>query len=323
MARLPAEPSLEAKRRMKVISWCEEHEGKIRLTARHFGYSPDTISRWMRAYKAGGVKGLEPGSRRPKRVRQPQTPPEVVERVRVVREQYPRWGREKLRIMLLEEGITLSAKSIDRVIRRLKARGILREAVQPRKAAKWRHRRLRRPRELVADSPGALVQTDSKQVTLGNGKVVYQFGAVDCFTRKRVVALAPRLTSHHGAEFLKRVVAQFPFKVQAIQSDGGSEFLKEFAATAAELKLPHYFNRPNYPQGNGRIERSFRTDEEEFYQVEELPDDLGGTEQALLAWNHTYETVRPHQALGYMTPDQFYHHWLNNNSGKEVLSDIS
>ena len=104
---------------------------------------------------------------------------------------------------------------------------------------------------------------DSKHVALGNGKVVYQFGAVDYFTRKRVVALAPRLTSHHGAEFLRQVVTQY---VQAIQSDGGSEFLKEFGAAIAELQLTHYFNRPNYPQGNGRIERSFRTDEEEFYR---------------------------------------------------------
>ena len=86
--------------------------------------------------------------------------------------------------------------------------------------------RLRRLRELVVDRPGSLVQMDSKHVAAGNGKVLYQFGAVDCFTRKRVVALAPRLTSHHGAEFLKRVVAQFPFPVQAVQSDGGSEFLK-------------------------------------------------------------------------------------------------
>ena len=257
-------------------------------------------------------------------MRQPQTSLEVVERVQAVREQYPRWGREKLRELLLEEGITLSAKSIDRVIGRLKARGVLREAVQPRKAVRWRHARLRRPRELVVDSPGALVQMDSKQVALGNGKVVYQFGAVDCFTRKRVVALAPRLTSHHGGEFLKQVVTQFPFQVQAIQSDGGSEFLKEFGARVAELQLTHYFNRPNYPQGNGRIERSFRTDEEEFYQVEDLPADLGGLQQSLLAWNRTYETVRPHQALGYKTPDQFYHHWLNTNAtGKEVLSDIS
>ena len=253
LARLPAEPSAEAKRRLKVAGWCEE----------------------------------------------------------------------KLRVLLSEEGIILSAKSIDRVIGRLKARGVLCEAVQPRKAIRWHQKRLRRPRELVVDRPGALVQMDSKHVAIGNGKVVYQFGAVDYFTRKRVVALAPRLTSHHGAEFLRQVVTQFPFQVQAIQSDGGSEFLKEFGAAIAELQLTHYFNRPNYPQGNGRIERSFRTDEEEFYQVEDLPADLGGLEQALLAWNRTYETVRPHQALGYKTPDQFYRQWLNNNKGKEALSDIS
>ena len=135
---------------------------------------------------------------------------------------------------------------------------------------------------------------------------------------KRVVALAPRLTSRHGAQFLKLAVSRFPFPIRAVQSDGGSEFLKEFRAAALHLQLSHYFNRPNYPQGNGRIERSFRTDEEE------LPADLGGLEQALLAWNRTYETVCPHQALGYKTPDQFYHHWLNTAAtGKELLSDIS
>ena len=57
-------------------------------------------------------------------------------------------------------------------------------------------------------------------MALGNGKVVYQFGSVDCFTRKRVAALASRLTSHHGAEFLKQVVAQFPFQVQPYSRTG-------------------------------------------------------------------------------------------------------
>ena len=78
------------------------------------------------------------------------------------------------------------------------------------------------------------------------------------------------------------------------------------------------------PQGNGRVERIFRTDEEEFYQVEELPADLGGLEAALLAWNYLYETVRPHQAPGYKTPDQFYQDWLNTHPmRKETLSDMS
>lgn len=76
-----------------------------------------------------------------------------------------------------------------------------------------------------------------------------------------------------------------------VQSDGGSAFLQAFQAAAEALHLVHYFNRPNYPQGNGRVERSFRTDaaarahgEEEFYQVEEMPTNLGGQEAALLHW---------------------------------------
>ena len=88
--------------------------------------------------------------------------------------------------------------------------------------------------------------------------MVYQLGAVDYFTCKRVVALAPGLTSYQDAEFLRRVATQFPFQIQAIQSYGGSEFLKGFGTAVAELRLIPYFNRPNYPQGNGRIERSFR-----------------------------------------------------------------
>lgn len=316
LARLPAEPSAEAARRLKIIKWYEEHHKGVRLTARHFGYSPDTISRWARAYGERGVPGLEPKSRRPKRVRQPQAPLAVVQRVQELREEHPRWGREKLKRLLAGEGIVLCAKGIDRIIGRLKARGVLREPLRHRKKAREGRDRLRRPRELVVKGPGALVQIDSKQVDMGGGKVVYEFGAVDHFTRKRVVGVASRLGSAQGAAFLRRVVGEFPFPVQAIQTDGGSEFLGEFRAAVRDLELTHYFNRPNYPQGNGRVERAFRTDEEEFYQVEEMPADLGGLEIALLAWNRVYETVRPHQALGYLTPEEFYQRW------KEGLSDI-
>ncbi len=324
LARLPVEPSEEAKRRMTVIKWYEGHERKVRLTGRHFGFSPDTISRWARAYGQYGPGGLEKGSRRPRRVRQPQTPAAVVQRILELREERPSWGREKLRVLLAREGITISAKSIDRVIARLKARGVLRQPALQRKSPKPHLKRLRRPHSLSVQEPGALIQMDSKQVRMTNGKTVFQFGAVDCFTRKRVVALAPRLTSQQGARFLHKLLDGFPFPVQAIQSDGGSEFLGEFAQTASELKLTHYFNRPNYPQGNGRVERSFRTDDDEFYHVHELPADIGGLEHALLAWNHVYNTIRPHQALGYLTPDRFYHQWLSqNHQRKEAVSDMS
>ena len=55
----------------------------------------------------------------------------------------------------------------------------------------------------------------------------------------------------------------------------------------------------NICKDNGRIERSFCTDEETFYQVEDLPTDMGGLEAALLAWNQVHEQVQPHQSPGY------------------------
>jgi len=323
LARLPAEPSPEAKRRMTIVKWYQEHHRKLRLTARHFGFSADTIHRWVDGYQQYGPSGLENGSRRPRTVRQPQTPPAVVQRILELRQENPAWGREKLHRLLLEEGVGISAKSIDRVIARLKARGVLREPTLQRKLPRPHFKRQRRPHDLSVQAPGALVQVDSKQVRMTNGKTVFEFGAIDCFTRKRVVGLTPRLTSQAGARFLHKVLTDFPFPVQAIQSDGGSEFLGEFGKTVVELQLVHYFNRPNYPQGNGRIERSFRTDDDEFYHLQDLPADIGGLEAALLAWNHRYETRRPHQALGYLTPDQFYQQWTANHQRKEAVSDMS
>ena len=324
MARLPAEPSPEAKRKAAIVMWYLEHNRKQRLTARHFGYSPDTIRRWANGYERSGAIGLETGSRRPRNVRQPQTPPHVMQRILELREENPGCGREKLHRLLLTEGISISPKSIDRAIARLKARGVLREPIQLRRASKPHLKRLRRPHDLSVDEPGALIQMDSKYVQLPNGKTVFQFGAIDCFTRKRVIDLAPSLTSEEGARFLHKVFSGFPFPVQAIQSDGGAEFLGDFTKTVAELRLTHYFNRPYYPQGNGRIERSFRTDNDEFYHVYDLPADFGGLKQALLVWNHRYESWRLHQALGYLTPDQFYQQWLSKQpQRKEAVSDMS
>ena len=321
LARLPAEPSPEARRRLQVMQWCEQHGGQVRLTARHFGFSPDTISRWRKAYRERGVPGLEPQSRRPRNTREPATATDVVLRVQQLREQYPRWGREKLRVLLEREGIAVSAKTIDRTIARLKVRGVLREPLRLQASRKARRERPRRPRELVVDAPGSLVQLDSKEVVLERGRKCYEFAAVDYFTRKRVVALAPSLRSQMAAAFLHRLVERFPFPVSAVQSDGGSEFMKEFSTAARMLGLTHYVTVPYHPQSNGRVERAFRTDEEEFYQVAELPTAVPALEAALQRWNHTYETVRPHQALGYLTPDQFFHQWQAQR--KEAVSDMS
>lgn len=304
-------PTPAAQHRYDVVRWYEEHGRGVRLTARHFGHSPDTVSRWVRALDARGMRGLEDKSRRSKQVRRPTTPLDQVRRIRELREHYPRWGREKLRILLLREGLDVSAKTIDRTIARLRARGELHEPPTVRKALRARARaalRPRRPPDLVVDRPGFL-QLDSQQLRSGR-EAIFTFAAVDFFTRKRVVAAASQLTSTAGARFLALVQERLPFPVRAVQCDGGHEFRGAFEQAAAAAGIPQFTNRPNYPQGNGRVERSFLTDDQEFHEVEEIATTTAGLERQLAVWNRIYEEIRPHQALGYLTPNEFYAKWV-------------
>jgi len=48
---------------------------------------------------------------------------------------------------------------------------------------------------------------------------------------------------------------------------------------------------------------------EEFYEVTESSFDIAELGKELLEWERIYNTVRPHQALGYMTPLKFLEQW--------------
>lgn len=326
LARLIArEPSAKAIHRRDVVRWYEEHGRRLRLAARHFGYSPDTVSRWVRAFAQEKMAGLEDQSRRPTKVRTPTTPSAVVIRIRKLRERYPRWGREKLRVLLAREGIVVSAKTIDRTLARLRARNELKEPAVVRKAQRkrlLRPARTRRPAGLVVDRPGFL-QLDTKDLRAGGGRV-YAFAAIDHFTRKRILAAAPRITADEGATFFGKVQAGFPFRIWAIQVDGGSEFMGRFAESAQAAGVAHYVNRPNYPQGQGRVERGFLTDVLEAFEVDGYPASVTAAQRQLEAWNVVYESVRPHQALGYLTPNEFYAAWQREHaSAANAVSDMS
>src|SRR3972149_5462579 len=119
--------------------------GAARLARLPAEPSPEAIRRGVDGYARYGPSGLENGSRRPRNVRQPQTPPDVLQRILELREENPGMGRGKLHRLLLQEGISISPKGIDRTIARLKARGLLREPRLQRKSPKPHLKRLRRP----------------------------------------------------------------------------------------------------------------------------------------------------------------------------------
>ena len=66
---------------------------------------------------------------------------------------------------------------------------------------------------------------------------------------------------------------------------------------------------PRSPKLNGCVERAQRTHTEEFYEVTPFSLEIAALNRELLAWERTYNTVRPHQALGYLTPAEFLNRW--------------
>ena len=129
LARLRGEPSKKARQRLKWFDYYNSHGGNARLTCRYFGISPQTFYRWKRRYNPRHIGSLEERSRRPKHLRQPTYSAELVEAVLKLREEYPRWGKEKLATLLNGKGNQVSASMVGRIIRRLKERGVLKEPI--------------------------------------------------------------------------------------------------------------------------------------------------------------------------------------------------
>ena len=71
-----------------------------------------TLYRWQGRLKEQGPQGLEERSRRPKRRRQPTWSPELSQAVLKVREHYPRWGKDKLVVLLRRQGWQVSTSIV-------------------------------------------------------------------------------------------------------------------------------------------------------------------------------------------------------------------
>ena len=92
----------KAKYRLKVVDWYRFHRKNISLTARHFGLTRYTVRSWVRRFNQKGIMGLQDRSHRPKRLRQPTTPSEVVVEIVRLRKQYPAWSKYKIEVILTD-----------------------------------------------------------------------------------------------------------------------------------------------------------------------------------------------------------------------------
>jgi putative transposase len=310
----------------KKLRWMDHYyrNRNARLTCRHFDISPKTFYRWWNRFDPYDLTTLEEGSRRPRRVRRPQTPAAVVERILELRTRYPRWGKKKLVVLLGREGLKVSASTVGRVMNRLKARGVLVEPLNVTQAKLARKRRrkpryaIRKPKDYRIEAPGDLVEVDTLQIRLVPNEIRYQFSARDVICRFDAIRAYKHPTSLKAAHFLHYLRKKFPYPIKAIQIDGGSEFKDQFEEECKAKKIPLFVLPPRSPKLNGHVERSNRTHREEFYEVYDVDLDLEEHNRQLAQWEHTYNYIRPHQSLDYLTPYQYYRQWKRDSRQKAL-----
>ena len=120
LARLQVELSKKARQRLKWFDYYDSRGQNARLSCRHFDISHQTFYRWKRRYNPRHLQSLEDRSHCPQHVRQPTYSVELVEAVLKLRQEYPRWGKDKLVVLLEDEGFTCSASTVGRILNKLK-----------------------------------------------------------------------------------------------------------------------------------------------------------------------------------------------------------
>ena len=256
------------------MKWPDYYEGpghNASLTCRYFGISRQTFYRWKRRYDSRWLETLEERYRRPRRLRQPTWPRELALAVLHMREQRPRWGKDKLAVLLREEGWEVSTSMVGRVLKKLKERGALIEplsnGVSARKRIRQRPYAVRKPKGYSGTEPGDLVEVDTLNVRPLPGVILKHYTARDLASRWDVVGVYTRATATTATLFLDQLIQRMPFKIKAIQVDGGSEFQASSKEACQTQGIHLFVLPPRSPKLNGHVERAQRTHTQESYEL--------------------------------------------------------
>lgn len=154
-------------------------------------------------------------------------------------------------------------------------------------------------------APGKL-QMDVKYVTpelSGLPHTLFLYSVIDIYSRYKQGVILPLLDQGFSIQALKMLTPLLPFRPDFVQTDNGLEFQKRFLEFVTAKGWQHHFIHKSTPNENAVIERSFRTDEEEFFffRMKKPKDevDLNLQYQKYLSY---YNNERLHLGINLKTP---------------------
>lgn len=282
--------------RLKIMDAHEKMEPKnVRYLCKLMGIHHATFYRIRKQYKRFNLNSLKLRSRKPKHTRA--IPWKEVIKLCDWKRQNPAKSHYYLYQLYLKEGITppCSPKTI---YNWWKKRGLIQQ----------KHLRKRRKTKLFnkATFPGELVQIDTKYL---NGRKRFQYTAIDVVSKWRYIKAYNKQMQKNTIDFLKRLILEAEkkgIKILLIQTDNGHEFQTLVVEYLKSLGIKHQYIWIHTPDQNGVVERSHRTDDDEFYHLTETQDmTLEELNIALEEWTKYYNTKRLHFALNFDTPEEY------------------
>ena len=254
--------------RQSLMQYAEKYG--VSRASRKYNKSRSYIYFWLNRWD-GSVESLACQPRRPHSHPNQHTEEEL-KLIQDMRRRNPELGMTELWHRLKKRGYTRRPESLFRVMRKL---NMFPEA-QPRTLYKPK------PYEQM-EYPGQRVQVDVKVVPrccIADPELrLFQYTAIDEYSRLRFVAAYPEQSTFSSADFLKKLTEWYGrrnIRVECVQTDNGFEFTNRFAntkkdiptlfeKTAAQLGIKHKLIRPYTPRHNGKVERSHREDQKRFY----------------------------------------------------------
>jgi len=281
-------------------------KGKSEVAAK-YGVSLSSVKRWCKRYD-GTWQSLLERSHRPKSHPRRHTAEEEADIRQAFGKMYARYGWD---------GVYSELK---RVYGYTRSFGGMYHAAA-RMGLGWGQKRKRKRPEAKRypelASPGEKIQIDVKEVPYRclrgavkrDGKHLYQWTAIDECTRLRYVYGYEEHTPENSVDFLRRLKKAFPFQIQTIQTDNGTEFTYRFISDTekcpfekelARQEITHKLIPPRMPWRNGKVERSHRNDQRYFYDWEKFSNvaELNEKLRAHLSWSNN----KPMRTLGWKSP---------------------